>query len=436
MDTYNNMDRDTGYQNVGSSGTNTANTANTDYSTPSSEGGYDYSGCYTSGSSGQPRPQKPRGRFPWAKVGKGALALVLAAAVGFGGGYCGALVAGMNQPQVVTQTVERPQLPAGTAATEGDLTAVAAAISPSVVAITTESMVTSNYWFGGQYVQSGAGSGVVFSEDGYILTCNHVVSGASNIKVSTSDGTEYTATMVGGDSQTDIAVLKIEASGLIPAVIGDSDALAVGEVAIAVGNPLGHLGGTVTNGIVSALNRNITVENQSMTLIQTNAAISPGNSGGGLFNGAGELIGITNAKSGSNVNAEGITFAIPINTAYQVAQDLIGSGYVTGRPVMGVSLITVSSAEEAMRYGVNGLGVYVAVVNEGSGAEKAGVQVGDRVVSIDDVLVESSSDVTGQIQTKSVGDTVTLQLARGGKLLTVEVTLSESVPEKAPSVEG
>ena len=203
-----------------------------------------------------------------------------------------------------------------------------------------------------------------------------------------------------------------------------------------MGNPLGHLGGTVTNGIVSALNRNIMVENQSMTLIQTNAAISPGNSGGGLFNGAGELIGITNAKSSNNANAEGITFAIPVNTAYRVAQDLIGSGYVTGRPVMGVSLVTVSSTEEAMRYGVNGLGVYVAVVNEGSGAEKAGVQVGDRVVSIDDVVVESSSDVTGHIQTKSVGDTVTLQLARGGKLLTVEVTLSESVPEKAASVEG
>ena len=185
------------------------------------------------------------------------------------------------------------------------------------MAITTEQMVSTNTWFGGSYVQSGAGSGVIISQDGYIVTCAHVVSGANNITVQLADGTEYTATVVGQDSTSDVAVLKIEATGLTPAVIGDSDSLAVGETTIAVGNPLGTLSNTVTNGIVSALNREVTVQGNDMNLIQTSASISPGNSGGGLFNANGELIGIVNAKSSSS-DAEGLGFAIPINTAMEM----------------------------------------------------------------------------------------------------------------------
>lgn len=177
-----------------------------------------------------------------------------------------------------------------------------------MVEVTTEA-VTTNAFFG-QYVQSGAGSGVIITEDGYIITNNHVVSGASQVTVRTSDGTEYPATVVGADSKTDIAVLKIEATGLTPAVVGDSDSLQVGEFTLAVGNPLGELGGTVTDGIISALDREVTVENQTMNLLQTNAAVSPGNSGGGLFNERGELIGIVNAKS-SGQNAEGLGLRDP-----------------------------------------------------------------------------------------------------------------------------
>ena len=180
----------------------------------------------------------------------------------------------------------------------------------------------------------------------------------------------------------------------------------------------------MTNGIVSALNRDVVVEDQEMTLIQTNASVSPGNSGGGLFNMAGELVGIVNAKSDSD-DAEGLGFAIPINTAFQVAQDLIEKGYVSGRPALGVTVITVDSEAAAMQYGVSAYGVYVYGVEEGSPAEKAGLQVGDRILSMDDKEVAQTTDLTGYIAEKAVGDTVTLTIARNGQVLTVDVTLGE-----------
>lgn len=245
--------------------------------------------------------------------------------------------AGLTGNQVVVQQVERSTDATAAGSTDGtsmSVQQIASVVSPSVVAITTEQMSSSQTWFGGYYVQSGAGSGVIISQDGYILTCAHVVSGATSVKVQLNGSDEsYDATVVGQDSTSDIAVLKIDATGLTPAVIGDSDALAVGEVAVAVGNPLGTLSNTVTDGIVSALNRQVTVQDNDMTLIQTDASISPGNSGGGLFNANGELIGIVNAKS-SYSEAEGIGFAIPINTAMEIGRQLIENGSVA-RPGAG-----------------------------------------------------------------------------------------------------
>ena len=451
-----NTPQDTGYQNVGSSGTNTANTAGSYQSTaaeaqqaaqngPASQSqsqgtAYDYSQNYA---------QRPQGgaqhynhyEAPHRKGNgsgkKWALRIVAGVAclgVCFGTGYGGAVLAMRNGTanRVVTNMVER----GGDAnITTNDLTAVSAQVAPSVVVITTESMVTSNNWFGGQYVQSGAGSGVVLTEDGYIITCNHVVSGASNIKVTLNDDTEYTATLVGGDDTTDVAVLKIDATGLTPATIGDSDSLAVGQSVLAVGNPLGELGGTITSGIISALNREVTVESKTMSLIQMDASVSPGNSGGALFNTNGDLIGIVNAKSSGDY-AEGLGFAIPINTAYDVAMDLIQSGYVTGRPQLGISVVTVDDAATAARYGVSSAGIYIAQVNEGSGAAKAGLQVGDRIVSVDNTLVESANDVVSMVQEKSVGDTVSIQVARSGQMLTVEVELTEATPTASNTAEG
>ena len=350
-----------------------------------------------------------------------------------GSGIGGAVVAsraGLTGNQVVVQEVQRDTSTdaSNTGSTDGTsmtMQQIAAVASPSVVAITTEQMSSSQTWFGGYYVQSGAGSGIIISQDGYILTCAHVVSGATSVKVQLNGSDQsYDATVVGVDSTSDIAVLKIDATGLTPAVIGDSDKLAVGETTVAVGNPLGTLSNTVTQGIVSALNRQVTVEDNNMTLIQTDTSISPGNSGGGLFNANGELIGVVNAKS-SYSEAEGIGFAIPINTAMDIAQQLIENGAVA-RPVLGVSILDVQDSSTAQQYGVSALGVYVADVTKGGGAEAAGVQRGDRIIAIDDTAVSSTSTVKSYLADKQVGDTVTLQVERDGKVLTLNVTLGNS----------
>jgi serine protease Do len=192
------------------------------------------------------------------------------------------------------------------------------------------------------------------------------------IEVTLNNGDVYAASLIATDSKTDLAVIKIETTGLTAAILGDSDALVVGEDAIAIGNPLGELGGTVTNGIISALDREVTVEGQKMNLLQTNAAINPGNSGGGLFNAKGELIGIVSAKS-SGTDIEGLGFAIPVNDVKEVVVQLIEKGYVAGRPALGVSVIDINSIQLAMQYGVSQYGVYIAEVLEDSAAEKAGL---------------------------------------------------------------
>ena len=446
-----------GYPNVGSSGMNTANTARTDYSAGSStnntgantynqpNNAYGQNNGYTSSFSGgnnggyngysyaSAPQQPPKKEKKHNKVLLRVLAGVGVVALGFGSGIGGAVVAsraGLTGNQVVVQEVQRDTSTdaSNTGSTDGTsmtMQQIAAVASPSVVAITTEQMSSSQTWFGGYYVQSGAGSGIIVSQDGYILTCAHVVSGATSVKVQLNGSDQsYDATVVGVDSTSDIAVLKVDATGLTPAVIGDSDKLAVGETTVAVGNPLGPLSNTVTQGIVSALNRQVTVEDNDMTLIQTDTSISPGNSGGGLFNANGELIGVVNAKS-SYSEAEGIGFAIPINTAMDIAQQLIENGAVA-RPVLGVSILDIQDSSTAQQYGVSALGVYVADVTKGGGAEAAGVQRGDRIIAIDDTAVSSTSTVKSYLADKQVGDTVTLQVERDGKVLTLNVTLGNS----------
>ena len=309
---------------------------------------------------------------------------------------------------------------------------IAALASPSVVEISTETVSRSNFL--GQYIQSGAGSGVIFSEDGIVVTNDHVVDGASTITVRTKDGESYEATLLGTDSKTDIAVLRIEADGLTPAILGDSDALSVGEYAMAIGNPLGQLGGTVTDGIVSALSREVNVNGENMTLLQTNAAINPGNSGGGLFNEKGELIGIVNAKSSngassSGASIEGLGFAIPVNTVKNSVQELLDYGYVRGRPALGITLLNVQNAQDAFQYRVSRLGVYVQSVTEGGASEKAGVQVGDCIIALGDVAVSTHAEVKSQLNNYAVGDTVQLQVIRDGRTLTLDVTLEEFKPD-------
>lgn len=305
---------------------------------------------------------------------------------------------------------------------------VANLTAASVVEITTETVA--NDMFMRQYVTEGAGSGVVISEDGYIATNNHVIDGASKIKVRLTTGEEYDAKLIGTDPQTDVAVIKVDGVKLKPVTYADSDQLVVGDTAIAIGNPLGELGGTVTNGIISALDREIELENQKMTLLQTNAAINPGNSGGGLFNNKGELIGLVVAKSGGS-NVEGLGFAIPVNVVKEVVKSIIDVGYVQGRPVLGVQVVDIDSAQRAYQYGVNQLGVYVMALTEGTKAEKSGLKVGDCLVAIGDTQVTSTADLKRILQQHKVGETVKVIVSREGKLVTLQVELAESVPTAA-----
>ena len=381
------------------------------------------SGYHAPAGGAQPPVNKPR-HSTGKRIAAGALALVLVAGAGFGGGYAGFYMADKTSSARVIYQAAGNSVASGSgeATTVSNLSGVIGAITPSVVSITTEQMVTTSFW-GGQQIVSGAGSGVIITADGYIITNNHVVEGAQQITVEVNDGTTYTAQLIGTDSQSDIAVLKIDATGLTPAVMADSDQVQVGETAIAVGNP-SSLGITSTDGIVSALNRTITVEGNTMSLMQTSAAISPGNSGGGLFNANGELIGIVNAKNTSEY-AEGLGFAIPINTALEVAKDLMENGYVTGRPALGISVVTVSDAQTALQYGVSALGAYVADVTAGGGAANAGIQRGDRIVSVGTKTIQTSDDVLNALKDYAAGDTVQVQVDRKGELITLNVTLTE-----------
>ena len=430
---------DTGYPNVGSSGMNTANTAGT-YSDPAparpsetstGNGGTTPPPAGPELQAAASKPPKKRRKHSGGRIVRSAVALVLAAAMGFAGGFVGARVGNAGN-KVVIQQVERTDSSAasGTAVASGGMTTsqVSEMVSPSVVVITTEQVVYSQWsWYGQNQVESGAGSGVIISSDGYILTCAHVVSGASQITVTIGD-TDYTATVVGEDDTSDVAVLKIDATGLTPATVGDSDSLSVGDSVLAVGNPLGELGGTVTSGIVSALNRSVTIQGTSstntMSLIQMDASVSPGNSGGGLFNMNGELIGLVNAKSSSS-DAEGLGFAIPINDAIQVAQDLLENGYVSGRPYMGITYIAVTDAQTAAQFNVNAYGVYVVDVVQGGPADKAGLKVGDRIVSIDGTEIAQKDDLGTLMQQHTAGDTLSITVARDGQMQTVSLTLGE-----------
>ena len=436
----------TGYPNVGSSGMNTANQYNNE---PEPQAAAPDAGSTVPPTEVPPRqpaapepPKKKKHHVNGGKVARSAVALVLAAVMGFAGGYVGSQ---MNGSKVVIQQVA----PSGSSSSSGSDSSITSAsasgssltteqvadlVSPSVVVITTEQVVYSQWsWYGQSQVESGAGSGVIISSDGYILTCAHVVSGASNITVSIGDK-DYPATLVGEDTTSDIAVVKVDATGLTPATVGNSDSLKVGESVMAVGNPLGELGGTVTSGIVSALNRSVSIQGSSsvntMSLIQMDASVSPGNSGGGLFNMNGELVGIVNAKS-SDSDAEGLGFAIPVNDAVKVAQELLENGYVTGRPYLGISYFAVTDAQTAAQLGVNAYGVYIVEVVKGGPADKAGLQAGDRIVSVDGSEVATQSDLGTLMQDHKAGDTIEITVARGGQMQTVTVTLGEKGAENS-----
>ncbi len=273
---------------------------------------------------------------------------------------------------------------------------------------------------------TGTGTGIIMSEDGYIITNAHVVNGANDITVVFTDDQEngIKAELVGIDTQTDLAVIKIDKTGLTPAEFGKSSELQVGEAAIVIGNPLGfQLAGSVTSGIISALDRELTIEDKTLTLIQTDASINSGNSGGALINAYGQVVGITSAKINS-AYGEGLGFAIPIDGALPIIKDLIENGYVTGRPKLGISGSDIN-AFYSEYYGVP-QGFTVESVEEGSAADKAGIKAGDIVVGIEGQLITGMDEFNKIKNQFSAGDTISVSLYRDGKRTDVDVTLGEA----------
>lgn len=379
-------------------------------------------GEYTNTNDENKEPKPKRDSF--FKTHKNAVLISTCVALSALGAFGGTMLAiqlngGMGKA-VLYQSVDTSKNKNNNAtATNVSITDIANETMDSVVEIKTESVSTHSFFQ--QAIVSGAGSGVILSKDGYIVTNHHVIDGASKITVTTRSGKSFEAKLIGSDSATDLAVLKIEAEDLQPAVLGDSSKLNVGDTAVAIGNPLGSLGGTVTSGIISALDREVTIDNQKMQLLQTNAAINPGNSGGGLFNANGELIGIVNAKS-SGDSIEGLGFAIPINRAKEIINNLIENGYVKGRASLGVTLVNGSDSffEEDTTQ------VYIYEVSKGGAADKAGLKRGDQILKIDDTSVKDISDVTTIISNHSAGDTIKMTVLRDTQTKTITVTLGEA----------
>ena len=346
----------------------------------------------------------------------------------------------LSQPETVVYEGERPQVQTVVNSNDGQpMTAeeLYAANLASCVGITVNTEVNI---FGQITTSAASGSGFVLTQDGYIVTNYHVIEDAAEdssvtIDVSFANGDKYTAKLVGGEQDNDVAIIKIDATGLQPVTLGDSDQLVVGENVYAIGNPLGELTYSLTDGIVSALDRLITTsstnengqtETTTLNVLQTNCAINPGNSGGPLFDSYGNVVGIVSAKyteSSSGVSAEGLGFAIPINDVKDILTDLIEHGYVTGKPYMGVQVRDVSS--EAQMYGISA-GAAVAYVADGSCAQKAGLQVNDIIIAIDDTAIDSSTALTAALSTNyKAGDTATLTVLRNQQEMKLTITFDE-----------
>lgn len=388
----------------------------------------------------EPKPKKNGGA---AKII--ALCLVCALLGSLGGA---AIMGGAFSPKLnaLTQRVEELEkeesvlTTAPSTSTSSGATVASGALTPSsiyelackqVVGISSE--ITYTNFFGMSSTSAVSGSGFILTADGYVLTNFHVIEtplkNGADINVMLHDGTKYTASVVGYEQENDVAVLKIEGENLPHVTIGDSDELMVGDEVYAVGNPLGELEFSMTTGHVSAKDRLISTESNSepINMFQFDAAVNSGNSGGPVFNANGEVVGVVTAKYSSS-GVEGLSFAIPINDAAKIANDLITKGYVTGKAYMGVSLRTDYNSMYANYYGWP-VGAMVAEVNAGSCSEKAGIQTGDIITKVGDKDIESTNDLKSAVRCFSAGDTAELTLYRAGESLTLSITFDEAKPE-------
>ena len=387
-----------------------------------------------------PRRKKKRKTSVWAvAVSSALIASIFTVGIMTGINFLNSGISGKPSGDKNINYSTRENNNEGTAQTlakknEGDILTIpeiAAKVGPSVVGVINKTQVQAQqYWdpFSGRYfynmdpsqsgevVEQGSGSGIIINDSGYIVTNQHVIAGATEIDIILNTGSTYSAAVVGEDQKTDLAVLKIEPKAeepLVAAVLGDSTTLEVGELAVAIGNPMGmEFSGSVTAGIISAVNRTMTIENRTYNLIQTDAAINSGNSGGALINQYGEVVGINSVKL-STSGVEGMGFAIAISEAKPIIEDLMNNGYVTGRPMVGIGI-------SETRYGL-----FISSIQEGSGAEKAGLKVDDMILEVDGKAVTSTSEINEIRDTKKPGDKLAFKILRERNTMDIEVELTE-----------
>lgn len=399
-------------------------------------------GGYTDSNPNQSQggPEAPQGPQKHRGSGRRIAALILACAVvGGGAGVGGAALYSSvfaSQPSVIYQNTQPISTQADPVASSSGQAMTPeqlyAANVDACVGITVSTTMTNI--FGYTSTSAASGSGFVITADGYIVTNYHVIEDAVkdssvSITVSFHDGSSYPATLVGGEEDNDVAVLKIEASGLQTVTLGDSDQLKVGQAVMAIGNPLGELTYSLTDGLISALDRLITTgsgnDSTTMNMLQTNCAINPGNSGGPLFNSYGEVIGITTAKystSSSGTNVEGLGFAIPINDVISMIQDIMTNGYVSNKAYLGATVGTLTAQmAQQYRYDISE-GAFVYSVEDGSPAAQAGLQLGDVITAIDGTEIASMDDLMAAKKGYAAGDTSELTVYRQGETITLSLT--------------
>ena len=365
----------------------------------------------------------------WKKSGVKVTALLLACAlVGGGAGFGGAALArsvgvgggtAIHQSDRTVQEVTVKKVTGQTLMTPAE---VYASTVGSVVSINCSAVSTNIF---GQRVESASsGSGFVITQDGYIVTNHHVVASASSVKVTMYDGKEYSAAVVGSDSDYDVAVLKVETTGLQPVTLGNSADVNVGDTVLAIGNPLGELTFSMSQGIVSCCDRAINVSGTPFNMIQVDASINPGNSGGPLMNLYGEVVGIVSAKysSYSNTAVEGLGFAIPIGDVQAVITDIMENGQITSKPSMGIIAGTMTRQMAAQYQIDKDSGVFVYSVDKGGAGEKAGLRMGDVITKVDSMEITSMEDLTAAKKGHRAGDTVTVIYYRDGQNYSTELT--------------
>ena len=385
-----------------------------------------------SGSSVSPeeRPRKKQSFFKStaAKV----IAIVLACAIiGTGCGFGGAALYRSSTRQTVTlQQSDRAPVTVSVKQVDGQTkmepAEVYASTVNSVVSINTTATAGTNI-FGQTVETASAGSGFIISSDGYIVTNYHVVKGATSVKVTLYSGDTYDATVIGGDSDYDVAVIKINASGLPAVTLGSSADVNVGDTVLAIGNPLGELTFSMSQGIVSCCDRAINVDGTPFNMIQVDASINPGNSGGPLVNLYGEVVGIVSAKysSYSNTTVEGLGFAIPISDVQAIITDIIENGQVTGKAYLAIKAGTMTE-QMAAQYNIDITeGVFVYSTESGGAGEKAGLQLGDVITKLNDTAITSMTDLTMAKKSYKAGDTVTLTVYRSGEYITLDLTFDQ-----------